>query len=149
MHQGCVLATWGAVLPYHEVLRTVCSEFRCLALCDADDTYMHGPRGEGGVYDAYDRKKELQLEVCGHTSNLSKVRVHAPSGSYDGVPLHLPRGEGGFKAVGCFHGDAEWCSRELYVALNGGVTSEGKTKVSKLANLDKIDAVCNLSLIHI
>ena len=60
-HQGCCLATFGAVVGYHEVMREVCREYKHVTgLCDADDTILHGQQATA----AFRLKVKLQRERC-------------------------------------------------------------------------------------
>ena len=141
LHQGCCLATFGAILPYHEVLRVVCEHFRDLiCLCDADDTVYSGHRSF--LYEAFAFKAKLQKDVCGLISTVSKLLAYAPSGNYSGVPDGIPTAEHGLEIVGTFHGlNGEWCAEQLDHKLNGTPVGDGSRKGGKLATVDALDAL--------
>ena len=106
-HQGCVLATLGACLPYHLRLHAFCKEPEnagVRVVMDADDTYLGGP--PAALYPAFTRMQQDVLEHCDLRSNASKIKALAPRGGTDGIPpeiLAAQEGEVyGIKCVGAF-----------------------------------------------
>ena len=145
--QGCSLATNGAMVTYHKSLRQVCNTHRSVVIvAEADDTYFFGPPED--IYNAYQLKAQLQGEAGFH-SNAGKVLAYASSGDFSETPADLPRTSDGFKAVGAFHGNSDWCQAQVYGALMGFADEHGNiVKPGKLANLDRIDALKDTAFVH-
>jgi hypothetical protein len=127
-HQGCVLATLGAVLPLHLTQHRTQKDYKDMRMiADADDTYVGGPRANNYIYNAYDALRARSADECDHKSNLSKVKFLNPRGGVDGIPPWILAAQGGeivgFKCVGGFVGpsnaaSAAWRASELAAALS-------------------------------
>ena len=149
-HQGCPGATHFACLPYHLSLHATQKNFPALKIaCDADDTYL-GARAEV-LYPGYAALRADTLASCGTRSKLAKVVAYTRDGSHSDIPpdvpgsaYYVPAGASqaqveaaaaggaprarGFKVVGAFKGDADWCGAQLGTRLQ-----------RRLAPLDRVD----------
>ena len=106
-HQGCVVGTFGAVVPYHLSLHKTnkaCKSMRIV--CDADDTITGGPRDS--LYSDLEVLRANQLTDCDLRENDAKLAALCPSGGVDGIPSAIVEAQGGelycLKVVSTFIG---------------------------------------------
>ena len=93
-HQGCVVGTFGAVVPYHLSLHKTnkaCKSMRIV--CDADDTITGGPRDS--LYSDLEVLRANQLTDCDLRENDAKLAALCPSGGVDGIPSAIVEAQGG------------------------------------------------------
>ena len=127
--QGCPLATNGCILPHHaDVLNKICQEYPdVLIVGDADDTYYNAP--SSSVHAAFQRKRDLAHDACGHESNLTKVCAYSPKGDLAHKPDDYAR-VNVFKAVGgAYMGDP--------AAVTKSTTAKLHKKLKPLDNLER------------
>ena len=92
-HQGCVLGTFGACMPYHLSLHRTNKECPKLRIvCDADDTSVGGPRKS--FYADFATLRRNAFRDCDLLSTLPKIRVFNPLGGVQGHPRLDPGGAG-------------------------------------------------------
>ena len=120
-HQGCVLATLGAVLPMHLVQSAVakeCPHTRFVSF--ADDTYLGGPPTE--LYGNFKHLRDELEERCDLLTNLDKLKAFCPRGGTAGIPAELLREQGG-KIFGFKCASAATLAPTRRRALRGGLAS--------------------------
>ena len=136
-HQGCALATHGACIAYHVTLHRIAPDFPTTqVVCFGDDTYGND---DGAVLYEWRAAKTAACEPLGHVARVDKEAcwspasgcTHAPA-CIPGSPLHPGGLLLGFKALGAFLGDDEWCRHKLRAKL-----------FSRLDHLDRIDAMAD------
>ena len=149
-HQGCPGATYFCCGVYHESLHRTQKQTPDMRIaCDADDTYVGGPPEV--LYPGFDVLQANSKGDCGTSSKLAKVVAYTRDGDSRDIPSHLPGSAyystpgataeqaaaaaagcapraRGFKCVGTFKGDADWCTEQLEAKL-----------VKKLRPMDHLD----------
>jgi hypothetical protein len=134
-HQGCPGATYFCCGTYHEsLLKTQKQMPNVRIACLADDTYLSGAPED--LYPGYETLRENTKRDCGTSSKLSKVVAYTRDGSHHDIPSDVPGSaryapagctaeqaaaarDGnapracGFKCVGTFKGDDDWCTDQL------------------------------------
>ena len=125
VHQGCVLGTFGAVLPYHLSLHRTnkaCQDLR--VVCDADDTIIGAPSDQ--LYESFEVLRTNEKEDCDLEENNDKLAVWIPAGGTEGIPADILANQGGevhgLKIVGVYIGadtpeGIKWRSEELTAAM--------------------------------
>ena len=105
--QGCVLATNGCLLPYHQRLRRLNKKYKQLRItCQADDTYLGGHHSY--IYEAFSETRNDQREACTLESNEKKLKAFSVNHGVANVPKCILDAQGGhiigFKCVSAFVG---------------------------------------------
>ena len=137
-HQGCVLGTFGSILPYHLSLHKTNKECPDMDIvCDADDTISSGTAGT--LYRDFEVLRTNEETDCDLGENDVKLRALCPRGGTAGIPDAILEAQGGevhhLKVVGAFVGpntDAGIMARRD--ALTAAMEQ-------RLAPLDYIDAI--------
>ena len=115
-HQGCALATNGAVLPYHVKLSELQLDYpsnRCIMF--GDDTY--GNDDDERLF-AWRAAKEAVCVPLGHRARRDKEACWSLSGTLEHAPNDMPGSPAsgrlqGFKAASLYVGETEWVRRQL------------------------------------
>ena len=127
--QGCPLASFFCILPYHLSLHeTVAAHPTLRVVAFADDTYLGDD--DSRIYPGFAAMQIDSRASCLLDSNLEKVVVYSPKGSLSHAPAHLsgspshPNGRiMGFKCVGGFIAEPSepgraWQSSQLHAKLS-------------------------------
>ena len=134
-HQGCALATHGACCPYHAALHSIKGDYPTTrVICFGDDTYGNDV---GTVLYRWLAAKAAVCRPLGHVARKDKEQCYSPTSGCPHAPASLPGSphhpDGlvrGFKGLGAYLGDPEWCRSELARKL-----------LKRLSHLDGIDAI--------
>ena len=136
-HQGCVLATLGAILPYHLALAEASLTSRTRYVCQSDDTYCLGHPSY--LYQDFSNMRDKVERECDLISAPAKIKAIAAKGGTNGIPAWILDAQGGeihtFKCVGAYiHTDSPAGRSAAQAALRAAMAD-------RLAPLDGIDGV--------
>ena len=157
--QGDSLAPLLFAIGYHETLLTVQAHHPTVdILAYLDDTYIIGVVAE--AHAALLTGERVALELCNVESNRSKQEVYSQASPLEGLPATLrgtalapanpARGYAGgrlpgFKMLGAFIGEPEWCSARLVERVELALAH--LPKVSELRDSPTVTTALQCSLI--